>query len=257
MQGRTILITGATSGIGRATAVACARVGARVVACGRRVDVGEALVDEVTSQGGQAIFVPTDVTREGDVAAAVRRAVEHFGSLDFAFNNAGIFRAEPALADYQDDLWHEHVAVGLTGVYYCMRHELKVMLDQAGEHFAIINNASTVGSRGSAASGAGYTAVKHGIIGLTRQAAVEYAHTPVRINAVCPGPTLTEATAPALARFGADEEARSAFLGSLNPTAQLVDVDDIAQTVVFLCSQAGSMINGHALPLDGGQLASL
>jgi len=257
LQERTILITGATSGIGRATALVCARAGANVVACGRRVEAGEALVDEIKDQGGRSTFIAADVTREKDVAALVQGTLEQYGSLDFAFNNAGIFRAEPNLADYEDGLWQEHLAVGLTGVYRCMKHELRAMLSQSGEHFAIINNASTVGLRGSIASGAGYTAVKHGIVGLTRQAAVEYAHTPIRINAVCPGPTLTEATAPALERFGADEVARSAFLGSLNPTAQLVDVDDVAQTVVFLCSLAGKMINGHAIPLDGGQLAKL
>lgn len=257
MQARTILITGATSGIGRATALACAQAGANVVACGRRVDAGEALIKDIERSGGQATFIAADVTREEDVVAAVQGALECYGSLDFAFNNAGIFTAEPPLAQYDDELWHEHLAVGLTGVYRCMKHELGVMLGQSGDHFAIVNNASTVGFRGSAASGAGYTAVKHGIIGLTRQAAVEYADTPVRINAVCPGPTLTEATAPALARFGADVEARTAFLSGLNPTAELVDVDDIAQTVLFLCSRAGRMVNGHAIPLDGGQLAKL
>lgn len=255
MQGRTIIITGATSGIGRATALYCARQGANVVAAGRRQDLGDTLVGEISRTSGAGLFIRTDVTQGGEVKALVQRAVEHFGSLDFAFNNAGIFEREPDLHEYDDGLWDRQLAVGLSGVYHCMKHQLNAMLaDNDGQHRAIINNASTVGHRGSSASGAGYTAVKHGIIGLTRQAAVEYAHTPIRINAVCPGPTLTEATAALLEQ---DDIARRAFLSTLNPTSELVDTEDIAASVVFLCSSAASMINGHTLPLDGGQLAKL
>ncbi len=255
MRGQTVLITGATSGIGRATAVHCGALGANVVAAGRRAEMGEALVQEIEQAGGTACFIKTDVTREEDVAATIAATLERFGALDFAFNNAGIFHDEPGFHEYDNQMWDKHLGVGLTGVFRRMKHELVAMLAQPGDkHRSIVNNASTVGMRGSTASGAGYTAVKHGIIGLTRQAAVEYASTPIRINAICPGPTLTEATAPLLDQ---DPETRRAFLSTLNPTATLIEADDIAATFAFLCSDAARMINGQTLPMDGGQLAQL
>ncbi len=255
MQNRTILITGVTSGIGRATALVCAAQGARVMGCGRREEPGIELVEEIKRQGGEATFVTADVTREADVSRLVAAAETIYGGLDFAFNNAGIFVREPPLADYDDVLWDRQIAVGLTGTYRCMKHELRSMLKNTdGRHRAIINNASTVAHRGSVASGAGYTAVKHGILGLTRQAANEHADSNVRVNAVCPGPTLTEATAPLLAQNAAE---RKQSLSALNPTADLVRAEDIGAAVVFLCSDAARMINGHGLPLDGGQLARL
>jgi len=254
VRGRTILITGATAGIGREVALACAAAGANVVACGRRADAGARLVDEIRSLHGEALFVRADVTNEEDVATVVGSAVQRFGALDFAFNNAGMFVHEPVLDQYEDQQWHAHLAVGLTGTYHCMKHEVRAMLKRDGAHCAIVNNASTVAMRGSRASGVGYTVVKHGILGLTRQAAVEYAQTSIRVNAVCPGPTLTEATAPALARFD-DDAARERFIGELNPTAELVDAADIAQIVMFLCTT--KMINGQAIAIDGGQLAKL
>jgi NAD(P)-dependent dehydrogenase (short-subunit alcohol dehydrogenase family) len=216
--------------------------------------LGQSLLEEIRDNRGQAVFVQADVTNATDVERLVDAACSTYGGLDFAFNNAGIFQREPSLHEYDDDTWHRHLAVGLTGTYLCMKYEVKAMLSGSTGHCAVVNNASTVGLRGSPASGAGYTAVKHGIIGLTRQAAVEYAHTSIRFNAVCPGPTLSEATAPLLDQ---DERERDAFLGQLNPTAQLVPAADIAETVIFLCSAAASMINGQALALDGGQLAKL
>ncbi len=254
MRGDTIIVTGATSGIGREAAVQCALAGANVVACGRRRELGEALVHELRAQGAQACFVEADVSIGDDVQRVVDVAVETYGSLEYAFNNAGVFRREPQLHEYEDDAWQEHLAIGLTGVYLCMKYQLRAMLQAPARHRAIVNNASTVGARGSVASGAGYTAVKHGILGLTRQAAVEYAHTDIRINALCPGPTLSDATAPLL---DMDETALSEYLSSLNPTAKLVPATDIAASLIFLCSPAAGMINGQALALDGGQWARL
>ncbi|MBT7333467.1 MAG: SDR family oxidoreductase [Gammaproteobacteria bacterium] len=254
MQNQTIVITGATAGIGRQAALACAGAGANVVACGRRAELGATLLEEIRDYGGQAIFVQADVTQAQAVKALVARACEHYGSLDFAFNNAGLFQREPQLDAYDNNQWHQHLAVGLTGTYLCMKYELQAMLKTQNRVCAIINNASTVAFTGSAASGAGYTAVKHGVLGLTRQAAIEYADRGIRVNAICPGPTLSEATAPLL---DADPVKRAAALSVLNPTAQLVQATDIAQTLIFLCSDAAKMINGQALSLDGGQLAKL
>lgn len=255
MKDRTILITGATAGIGRATAIACAKEGAKVVAAARGSDRGEELIHEIRSLGGEAVFVAADMNLDDDIRAMTEAALSHFGDLDFAFNNAGVFAPEPALHEHDDQVWANQINVCLTGVYRCMKHQVSAMLrGKDKRHRAIINNASTVGHRGSNSSGVAYTAAKHGVIGLTRQAAIEYADTDIRINAVCPGPTLTEATAPLL---DMPEKAKNAFLSGLNPKKALVPANQIAQTVAFLCSDAAAMINGHALPLDGGQLAKL
>ena len=259
MQNKTIIITGATSGIGRDAALACACNGANVVAAGRRVERGEQLVDEITDAGGSAIFVPTDVSEAAAVEQLVEAALSRYSRLDFAFNNAGLFTAENKFAEHDEQVWQQQIATALTGTYNCMKYQLRAMLANQNEssssaHQAIINNASSVAFTGSTAAGAAYTACKHGILGLTRQAAVEYAHTSIRVNAVCPGPTLTESTAAAL---NLPDEQRQVLLQALNPTAQLVSTSDIASAVIYLCSDAAHMINGHGLPLDGGQLAQL
>ena len=254
MQGQTVLVTGATSGIGRVAALHFAALGANVVASGRRADAGRELIEEIQAAGGRAVFVAADVTNEAQVQALVARAEELFGALDCAFNNAGLFRREPRLHEHDTAVWMDHVAVGLTGVYLCMKYEVKAMLAAGKPSASIVNNASTVGMRGSFASGMGYTAVKHGVVGLTRQAAVELAGQGIRVNAVCPGPTLSEATASLLEL---DDAARREFLAKLNPTGEFVDAEHIAATVAFLCSAEAAMINGQAVPLDGGQLAGL
>ena len=256
MNNKTIIVTGATSGIGWATALRCALLGANVMACGRRQDRGQALVKAAQDYPGEITFVQTDVTQIEAVRALISATLTTYGSLDYAFNNAGYFSREAILHKHADTNWHAQLAVGLTGTYLCMKLELQAMLefDSDGQHRAIVNNASTVAHRASLSSNSAYTAVKHGIYGLTKQSAVEYADTHIRINAISPGPTMTEATthlgeAPAV-------ELRTK-LQTLNPTAALVGVQDIADAVIYLCSAPASMINGHALPLDGGQLAKL
>ena len=257
MQGLVMLITGATSGIGRATALHCAGLGARVVAAARSEQRGQALIAEIEAAGGEAIFVAADVRSDDDVKAMVDAALTTYDGLDCAFNNAGTFGPEPLWHEYQDAHWDEVISINLTGVYRCMKYELAAMREGAsadGRPRSIVNNASTVGHRGSGQSGPAYTAAKHGVIGLTRQAAIAYVNDNIRINAVSPGPTLTEATASLLEQ---PAEAVAALLAGLNPTGQLVPVEEIARTVAFLCSDAASMINGHSLPIDGGQLALL
>lgn len=257
MQDRVILITGATSGIGRATALHCAGLGARVVATARSEERGQVLIEAIEAAGGEAIFVAADVRSDADVKAMVDAALSTYDRLDYAFNNAGTFGPEPAWHEYDDAHWDEVISINLTGVYRCMKYELDAMRTGSAADSrprAIVNNASTVGHRGSGQSGPAYTAAKHGVIGLTRQAAIAYVKDNIRVNAVSPGPTLTEATAPLLER-PADEVA--ALLAALNPTGQLVPVEEVARTVAFLCSDAASMINGHSIPIDGGQLALL
>jgi len=257
MLGKVILVTGATSGIGRATALHCAGLGAKVVSLGRRTELGQSLVAEIERAGGEALYRSCDVTKEHEVDAAVEEILESMGRLDYAFNNAGIFLREPALDSHDSSIWEEVLKTNLTSVYYCMRAEVRAMRhtkSEKGEACVIVNNASVVAHRGASASGLAYTVAKHGVLGLTRQAAVEYAREGIRVNAVSPGPTLTEATAKGL---DLPESAKQARLDALNPTGRLVAVEHIAQAVAYLCSEAASMINGQDIPLDGGQLAQL
>ncbi len=255
MENRVIVITGATAGIGKATALLCAHLGARVVAAARDEARGATLIEEIRDRGGEATFVRADMASDADIKNMVHAAVATYGGLDFAFNNAGTFGAEPALHEYDDDHWTDVISVNLTGVFRCMKHEIAAILatrPEAGG--AIVNNASTVGHRGSDRSGPAYTAAKHGVIGLTRQAALSYVGNNIRVNAVSPGPTLTEVTTPLLEQ---PADVIEATLAALNPTGELVAAEEVARTVVFLCSDGARMINGHAIPLDGGQLAKL
>ncbi|MGI9329025.1 MAG: SDR family NAD(P)-dependent oxidoreductase [Pseudomonadales bacterium] len=258
MQDRVILITGATSGIGRETALQCAAQGARVVACGRRAEQGQRLLEEIHDLGGQGQFFTADVTDESQVKALLEHTIVSFGRLDYAFNNAGVFAAEAPLHEQEQAEWNTILAVNLNAVYCCMKHEVATMLRSRSSGDTrmqvIVNNASTVGHRGSGSSGPAYTAAKHGVIGLTRQVALSYLQENIRVNAVCPGPTLTEATAHIMEQ---PQVARDNLLASLNPTGELVPAAEIARAVIFLCSDSASMINGHALPVDGGQLTKL
>ncbi|MDA9292887.1 SDR family oxidoreductase [bacterium] len=252
LSGRIAVVTGATSGIGEATAVALAGAGAMVIASGRDSDRGLAVVDRIRHAGGEGHFHPADLRSTAEIDELVASTVRRFGRLDIAFNNAGIFDRSQPFSTYSDDEWDDMIAVNLTAVFRCMRAEVASMVTTGGG--VIINNASTVAHRGSERASAGYVAAKHGVIGLTRQAALEHVDRGIRVNAVSPGPTQTPVTA-ALETEGPD--AVSAALASLNPTGKFISAHDVAATVVFLCSDAAAMINGHDIALDGGQLAKL
>ncbi len=257
LDGRVALVTGGTSGIGEATARRLAAGGARVALTGRRDEVGERVAASIRDDGGDARFIAADVTDTSSVAACIDTVVRELGSLDISFNNAGIFDRMHGFHTYDDEAWDDMLATNLTGVFSCMKHELAVMVElpplPEGDR-VIVNNASTVSFRGSERASPAYVAAKHGVLGLTRQAGLEYIGRGIRVVAVAPGPTLTPVAQP-LVDDG--PEAVAAALGSLNPRADFVSTEDVADAVVFLASPQASMINACALPLDGGQLGKL
>ncbi|GIX49212.1 MAG: short chain dehydrogenase [Candidatus Tectimicrobiota bacterium] len=249
LQGKVALVTGAGSGIGRATALAFAREGARVVVADAEAAAGEATVARIREEGGEAAFVRVDVTRAEQVAAMVAQAVQRYGRLDCAHNNAGIL-GQPfqPLTDCSEEAWERLMAVNLKGVWLCLKYEIPQMVRQGGG--AIVNTASTAGLVGSAAFPL-YAASKHGVIGLTRSAALQFAGAGVRINAVCPGTTRTSMLAQIVQadpRFEAATRAR-------HPLGRLAEPEEVAAAVVWLCSDAASFVTGHALAVDGGLLA--
>ena len=191
LAGKSALVTGATSGIGEATAYALADAGAQVLVVGRRRDLGQKVVSKIQDAGGTAAFCAADMHSVDDINSMVETAVSLFGKLDIAFNNAGIFDRMNDFHTYSDDSWDDMLAVNLTGVFRCMRAELAAMLTSGGG--VIINNASTVSHRGSHRAGPAYVAAKHGIVGLTKVCALENATSGVTCNAICPGWVLTPA----------------------------------------------------------------
>lgn len=246
-KGKVVFVTGAASGIGRATALAFAREGASVVAA----DVSERGNQEtarlIEKQGGRALAVRCDVTQAEDVKAALARAVEAFGRLDFAFNNAGIEpkRSAPT-AEYDEEEWNQIIDINLRSVFLCMKHEIPLILTQGGG--AIVNvssGAGVIGIKGSPA----YTAAKHGVIGLTKAAALDYAAQNIRINVVCPGYIDT----PMMGRFtGGTPEGRAKVIAE-EPVGRMGKPEEIAAAVLWLCSDAAAFMIGHALVMDGGQ----
>jgi NAD(P)-dependent dehydrogenase (short-subunit alcohol dehydrogenase family) len=242
------LVTGAGSGIGRASALALARAGARVVASDIVTEGGEETVALLRAEGGEATFVAADVSRTADVDALVRQAVERFGRLDCAHNNAGVLGERALTGEGTESEWDRTLAINLKGVWLCMRAELREMVRQGAG--AIVNTASIAGLVGLANRPA-YVASKHGVVGLTKAAALEYATAGIRINAVCPGYVRTPLLEPALAAIPELE----AQITAMEPIGRLGSPEEVAQAVAWLCSDAASFITGAALPVDGGLVA--
>lgn len=247
LQDKVALITGGASGIGRATAMALAAEGARIVVADLRLRELEETVVMIRSLGGAANACLADVTQSAEVARMVAFAVERHGALDIAVNNAGI-EGTPfvPMAEYAESTFDEVIATNLRGVFLCMKYELPHLLATRG---SIVNMASIAGLSGGRI-GAGYTASKHGVVGLTRAAAVEYADKGVRINAVAPGVIRT----PMADRAFLHSESITAQLTARHPMGRLGTPDEVARAVVWLCSPAASFTTGHVLPIDGGFL---
>jgi NAD(P)-dependent dehydrogenase (short-subunit alcohol dehydrogenase family) len=249
LTGRAGLVTGAASGIGLACARALAGAGAAVVLADSDRDAGErAAASVAAATGADTTFVGTDVSRDGEVGALVATVLERHGRLDFAVNNAGIEGGQAALADVTEADWDRTIEVDLKGVWLCMRHELPPML--AAGRGAIVNTSSVGGLVALPGSGP-YTAAKHGVIGLTKVAAVDYAAHGVRINAICPGVIRT----PMVERLIAARPEIEAEMQAGEPIGRFGQPEEIAAAVVWLCSDASSFVTGVALPVDGGYLA--
>ncbi len=245
--GRVAFITGGASGIGRATALAFARVGASVAVADVSEKGNQETARLIEEESGRALAVKCDVSRSDDVQAALNNTIGAFGRLDFAFNNAGIEPKNPApTADYDEEEWNRIIDIDLRGVFLCMKHEIPLMLKQGGG--AIVNTSSGAGIIGIKGSPA-YTAAKHGVIGLTRAAALDYAGQNIRVNAICPGYIAT----PMMDRFtGGTPEGRAKVI-SEEPIGRMGWPEEIANAVLWLCSDAASFVVGHALVVDGGQ----
>lgn len=247
MEGKVALVTGAGSGIGRVTALAFAREGARVVVS----DVTDAMDETVRliqESGGEALAVHADVSVPEEVEGMIKAAVEAYGRLDYAFNNAGLGGLAAPAADYTLDAWNQVISVNLTGVWLCMKYQIEQMLKQGGG--AIVNNASILGLVGFRNAPA-YVTAKHGVIGLTKATALDYAQSGIRVNAVCPGFIHTP-----LVDKGFEEDPESqTMLESLHPIGRLGESEEISGVVVFLCSEAASFITGQPITVDGGYVA--
>ena len=248
LQGKVALVTGGTSGIGRETAVLFAKAGAKVVVAGRREQEGQETVEMLRPAGGDGLFVKTDVSKASDVEALVQKAVERFGRLDVAFNNAGIEGAWIPIVRQSEEDFDRTINVNLKGVWLCLKYEIRQMLKQ-GSGGAIVNMASVLGVVGSAGTSA-YSASKHGVIGLTQTAALENAKKGIRVNAICPG-MIETAMSDRILRVPAAHK----FAVNSHPIGRLGKAIEIAEAVVWMCSDRASFMTGQAVGIDGGFLA--
>lgn len=248
LEGKVGLITGGTSGIGRETAVLFAKAGAKVMVAGRREKEGRETVEIIRAAGGEAFFEKADVSKAAEVDALVKKTVAHFGRLDVAFNNAGIEGTWAPIARQSEEDFDRTISINLKGVWLCLKYEIRQMLRQGGGG-SIVNMASVLGMVGSAGV-SGYAASKHGVIGLTKTAALENAKAGIRVNAVCPGFVETPMSDRTLSSPAVHEQVLR-----LHPIGRLGKSLEIAEAVVWLCSDRASFVTGHSLVLDGGFLA--
>ena len=248
LQGKVALITGGTTGIGRDTAVLFAKEGAKVVITGRREVEGNETVALVRAAGGEGLFLKSDVSKTADVQSAVQKTVQKFARLDVAFNNAGIEGAWKPIIEQTEEDWNSVIDINLKGTWLCLRAEIQQMLKQDSGG-AIVNMSSVAGLMGAGGAGI-YVASKHGVIGLTRTAALEYASKAIRVNAVCPA---VIETAMADRAFG--DPAVSKRILAQHPIGRFGKPMEIAEAVLWLCSNRSSFMTGHYIVLDGGMRA--
>jgi NAD(P)-dependent dehydrogenase (short-subunit alcohol dehydrogenase family) len=246
-ESKVALVTGGGSGIGQATALAFAREKATVAVADVAVQNGEETAHMINETGGEAIFINCDVTKAVDVQSMVKKTVQAFGRLDYAFNNAGIEGVLAPIVEYPEEIWNRVISINLTGVWLCMKYEVPEILKQGGG--AIVNTSSAAGLVG-VGSATAYTAGKHGVVGLTKSVALEYARAGIRVNAVCPGAIRT----PMLERLVEKHPKMEEWYLSV-PAGRIAAVDELAEAVVWLCSDKASFVTGHAMAVDGGLTA--
>jgi NAD(P)-dependent dehydrogenase (short-subunit alcohol dehydrogenase family) len=247
MVGRVALVTGGSSGIGKATALAFAHEGAKVVIASRTKETGEQVAGTIREMGGEAMWIETDVTQATQVESLVRETMDVYGRLDYAFNNAGSGGNGGWITEVQEKDWDETISGYLKSVWLCMKYEIPAML-QIGAG-AIVNTSSVDGQRGFPWDPV-YSAAKHGVLGLTKSAAMQYAEKGIRINAVCPGWIRTP---PVEQMLEHNPEAEKGMLLH-QPIGRLGKPEEVAQAVVWLCSDRASLVLGAAMPIDGGYL---
>lgn len=247
-EGCVALVTGAGSGIGRCSAMIFAREGAAVVVADMVLDAAEETAEEIRSGGGEATAVRCDVSSEADVRAMLEITLQSYGKLDAAHNNAGMSHPQMLTAELSDEAFDRTVAVNLRGVWLCMKYEIGRMLDNGGG--AIVNAGSTAAVVGLPKFAA-YTATKHGVVGLTKSAALDYADKGVRVNVVSPGPTRT----PMMLNAMAENPEREEFVRSGIPMGRMAEPAEVAEAAVWMCSDRASFITGQVLQVDGGIVA--
>ncbi len=246
LKEKIALVTGGSFGIGRATAISFAKKGAKVVIADWIED--DETLSLIKKVGGEAIFVKCDVSKEADVKKMIDLSISNFERIDFAFNNAGIEGIQGNTAECSDENWDKTIGVNLKGIWLCMKYELPHMVKEGKG--AIVNCASIAGLVGFAGSPA-YVASKHGVVGLTKTAALEYAKEGIRVNAVCPGVIKT----PMIDRFtGKDKQVVKQF-EDMEPVGRMGQPEEVAEAVLWLCSDASSFVTGHAMAVDGGWVA--
>jgi NAD(P)-dependent dehydrogenase (short-subunit alcohol dehydrogenase family) len=248
LQGKVAIVTGGTSGIGRDAAVLFAKAGAKVVVAGRRETEGKETVDLIRAAGGDGLFLRTDVSKTSEVQTLVQKIVEKFGRLDVAFNNAGIEGKWVPIVEQSEEDWDRTIDINLKGVWLCLKYEIQQMMKQ-GSGGAIVNMSSVAGLMGSAGA-ATYCASKHGVMALTKTAALEYARSGIRVNVVCPA---VIETAMADRIFGAPEVNKRVL--ALHPIGRFGTTMEVAEAVLWMCSDKASFMTGQSIVLDGGLLA--
>lgn len=258
-QGKVALITGSGSGIGRAAAILFSNDGAKVVVSDISIDGGQETVQKIKQAGGEAIFVKADVTKASEVEALINKIIETYGRLDYAYNNAGAGMPAMSIPDCSEEFFDSQIALNLKGVFLCMKYELPYMLKNGG---AIVNAASHCGIRGIAHRAA-YVAAKHGVVGLTKSAALDYAKAGIRINAIAAHGTRTNFQRAASGNLGVseaafEEESRKAaeHMAQVIPMGRMAEPEEIAESVIWLCSNKSSYITGEVIVLCAGATAS-
>jgi len=247
-ESKVALVTGGTSGLGRDAAIAFAREGAKVVVTGRRMAEGRETVELAKAAGGEATFVPADMSNPGDIEALFCACVKIYGGLDCAFNNAGIDGTiNTHIADYKLEVWNQVIAVNLTGMFLCMKYEIAEMLKRGGG--SIVNMGAVASLKAGPVVGSAYIASKHAIVGLSQTGAIEYASQGIRVNVVCPAVMRT----PLSDKLMSTEAGRARVL-SMHPIGRIGEPEEVSNLVLWLCSREAAFITGAVIPIDGGFL---